>query len=569
MATIADVKLRVFCHFCEKKNAVSWKCLCCQDLYCNDCKKVHEKFSISKDHIIVSLVKLNDKIMAEQKLKILSAIKSQGKCDLFCVKCELRINDVEKVEEHVDHQLDQFENFQNVNDINIKSLITKVNVELELPKDRDNQKQNIIEKKEIKKQVQQKYDEIMQSCKNKVKALHNEIDDFYKEKEKSIKESHTQVNKERTKLAIAKDKLCSLEHKNKSIQLQTAYQELKEQWQQYISVLPSHESVLFQSGKQTSVEIATQLGCLSYSRTIARGSVQKHHLQLVDTIQPIKLQTISLMSPCGERQACIGGIKSKTIQLVNVDSPSTPLNEITMTFYDFSTSVDGNLLYISDFKNKSLQTLSKVGILRKVKDFSPMLPTCVHVTLQDEIFVGIVDSDSKNMDSGSRRTILKLTCEGIKKADLEFDSRGVRLFTVPYRCCVNEVTKDIVIIDKHNAFTGRIIGINERGDVKFTYSGTESGTKKKYFLPTDIKCTKTGEIIICDIDNHSLHILDRNGTFLQNMSTLEVKILHPSSLAIDSNDQLWIGTSPPTSGKQNGQIFITSLTIIDVQSELL
>jgi hypothetical protein len=47
-----------------------------------------------------------------------------------------------------------------------------------------------------------------------------------------------------------------------------------------------------------------------------------------------------------------------------------------------------------------------------------MLPTCVHVTLQDEIFVGIVDSDSKNMDSGSRRTILKLTCEGIKKADL-------------------------------------------------------------------------------------------------------------------------------------------------------
>jgi hypothetical protein len=53
-----------------------------------------------------------------------------------------------------------------------------------------------------------------------------------------------------------------------------------------------------------------------------------------------------------------------------------------------------------------------------------------------------------------------------------------------------------VIIDKHNAFTGRIIGINERGDVKFTYSGTESGTKKKYFLPTDIKCTKTGEIII-------------------------------------------------------------------------
>jgi hypothetical protein len=87
-----------------------------------------------------------------------------------------------------------------------------------------------------------------------------------------------------------------------------------------------------------------------------------------------------------------------------------------------------------------------------------MLPTCVHVTLQDEIFVGIVDSDSKNMDSGSRRTILKLTCEGIKKADLEFDSRGVRLFTVPYRCCVNEVTKDIVVIDKHNAFTGRIIG---------------------------------------------------------------------------------------------------------------
>jgi hypothetical protein len=67
--------------------------------------------------------------------------------------CLLRINDVEKVEEHVDHQLDQFENFQNVNDINIKSLITKVNVELELPKDRDNQKQNIIEKKEIKKQV--------------------------------------------------------------------------------------------------------------------------------------------------------------------------------------------------------------------------------------------------------------------------------------------------------------------------------------------------------------------------------------------------------------------------------
>lgn len=561
MATIKDAKFKTTCKFCEKKHLVSWKCLYCSDIYCNDCKKVHERFSVSKDHIIVSLGKLSDQMLAEQKLKILSALKSQGKCDLFCVSCQTRINAIDKVEEHVEHELDKYDSFQKDLEANILLLTSKINDEIDVLNQKDNRKQNELNKKEMKQEVQRRYEEVIESCRNRVKVLHNEIDQFYKDKDKRLKESLSEVNKERGKLLKANEKLKSLKQKNKTAELPEAYRELQEQWKQYLSILPSDESITFRAGDHTPVEFAAELGNLSYS-SIAGGSFrQKHHLQLLETIEPTKLQVISLISPCGERQACVGGIKSKTIQLVDLANPSSPKHEISMTFYDFATSVDGNLLYISDFENKSLKALSKDGNLKTIRDFNTLFPTCVHVTSHDEIFVGIVESDSEKIQTDSRRAILKLSPQGNINVNLEFDPRGIRLFTVPYRCSVNETNNHVVVIDKYTPYTGRVIGIDEKGNVQFRYSGLESGTRNKLFMPTDIKCTYHGYTLICDIDNHSVHILDRNGTFIQNISTLDVKIMHPHSLAIDSNDKLWIGTGPPSTDKQKGQIFITSLTI--------
>ncbi|XP_052102394.1 uncharacterized protein LOC127735964 [Mytilus californianus] len=559
MAT--ERKVRKFCSVCEKENLVAWKCLNCLELQCSDCKNVHEKFSISKNHILIPLDKLSPSMMEEQKLKITSAINNQEQCDLFCINCNIRIKTADSIMEHLTHNLDSFESFNKTLRTNIDSLISKITLEVGSSKSYDDKKQMVEEKREMKREIQKRYEEIILSCKANMKSLHNDVDKFYKEREKHIKEAKKRVGKESTKLVKARDKLGMLQHKAELPQLQTTFITTKQQLDKYVSTLPVDEQIVFQTGDQTADDISRDIGSLHYSIAASGKSGKSFQLELIDKSGPTKLQTVSVITPCGEVDVCIGGVKHKTIQLVNLTRPSTPLNEFTVTFYDFTSSADGSLLYITDFKNKCLQAVTKLGDLKNIKTFSPLLPTCVHVTSNHEIYVGIVESDSQNLDADSKRAILKLTPQGIFKSEFEFDLRGTRLFTVPYRCHVNETNKSIVVIDKYDPSTGRVIAFDETGEVKFRYSGFTASSKFKPFRPTNVSCTQMGETIICDIDNHSLHIIDKHGFFIQNLSTLEVGILHPHSMAIDSYDRLWIGTGhPPTDAKQKGQIYITRLT---------
>lgn len=58
------------CLLCECRNTVNWKCLKCSDSLCNDCKKVHEKLSSTKDHEVVSLEQYDVKDHANFSVQI-------------------------------------------------------------------------------------------------------------------------------------------------------------------------------------------------------------------------------------------------------------------------------------------------------------------------------------------------------------------------------------------------------------------------------------------------------------------------------------------------------------------
>lgn len=537
-----------------------WHCLDCSENLCHGCKALHERFAVTKDHIIVPEGSLPNGSIDDQKLKLLSLIREKGFGDVhvFCKTCQVKIKRKDTLMEHIGHNLEN--PADHVEDINteIKHLLSKINAVVASPASFESKKQLTDEKTAMKKEVQKRCEEVILSCKARMKELHCDIDKFYKEKEKHVKEAKSRVGKEGAKLVKVKEKLVSTINKDDQVGLRTVFNETKQQLEKYKSALPFEEKIVLQTSGRQSTDVGKDIGCLNYTLSAAAKSVN-FHLELVSRYGTTKLRIVSVIMPCGPNEMCIGGVKHRTIQLVSLSRLSYPLNEFTMTFYDFTSSTDGNLLYITDFQNKSLKSLSKTGNLYTIKDFSPMFPTCVHITSQNQIFVGLVDKDSQNMDADSRRTVVQLSIKGDINADYEFDPKGIRLFTVPYRCHLNEVNNLLIVIDKYDPVTGRILAIDTKGEVRFRYSGFADNTKFKAFRPTDIRCTRHGETVICDIENHSLHILDRNGIFIQNLSTLELNISHPHSLAVDSYDQLWIGTGPPPSSGLKGQIYSTKI----------
>ena len=74
-----------FCQLCEK-NHIRWKCVDCSDLFCDYCRKIHERGKATRNHQITRIQDFNEVILAVSILN-LQCPSHNFVCSMYCAIC--------------------------------------------------------------------------------------------------------------------------------------------------------------------------------------------------------------------------------------------------------------------------------------------------------------------------------------------------------------------------------------------------------------------------------------------------------------------------------------------------
>ncbi|KAJ8310990.1 hypothetical protein KUTeg_011435 [Tegillarca granosa] len=167
--------------------------------------------------------------------------------------------------------------------------------------------------------------------------------------------------------------------------------------------------------------------------------------------------------------------------------------------------------------------------------------------------------DMKTKPEYKLSKIVEITTSGQHIRTIQCDPVDKKqLFDHPRFICTN-INGDIIVTDNDC----KVVAINKQGQKKFIYQA-EGRQLKQSFLPHYLVTDKHGHIMISDFNNSVLHVLDRDGKFIQYLITPQHGCDRPIGMDLDNHGRLWVGNS----GKKKIDI-IKYLTVVDIRDHLL
>ena len=110
-----------------------------------------------------------------------------------------------------------------------------------------------------------------------------------------------------------------------------------------------------------------------------------------------------------------------------------------------------------------------------------------------------------------------------------------KLFRDPHRVAQSKVNSDLYINDGAK----KVVALDKDYRVRYEYTGQSDG--KYAFDPCGLCTDNAGHVLITDGINNRVHILDRDGQFLQYLLTEELGLGQPWSIDVDSEVNVWVG----------------------------
>lgn len=582
------------CSKCLRPNSAKWNCIKCKQILCDSCKTAHGRKSILKTHSFTSVETVGTS--KETQVDLTCSCEEKRKVSLLCVQCSLFVCVDCVALKHNGHSFETLENANKIQNNKLTTTITEI-ADKRIPQNLNMQEEIKICLKRITEKAAIVKDEIL-SRQADLKAqidrwtnsLIEELDEFSADEQSKLTDFQAIVLSQMVKLQEEKQRLLSVaESKDARTRLEGVSQSVKD-WAT-LSVPPVND-IYYLPGPDILSNLSSTLGSLSVKEATDRRQVQNMDYQapsaengesvsLDDTVDGafdflsleedesesasnvsvystdlVRVTSVSSVSP---DMFWIGDLRAQCIQLVQVvgDRKLRTLAKINTRFIDFGVCQTQKSLWISCVEDNCLSVVTLQGKKVNVKNFQPLLPTCVHVTPRGTVMLGLSEKRSLWLDKDSVRKLVVFRPPDIVLLEIERDAQGMLLFTFPLRCSVNQKTDDLLVIDSTGRTSGRLLAFSEEGSLQYVYTGDGSLILEKPFDPTGVTSVSMGNVVVCDYSNHLFHVLDTNGMLLKAVIASELAIEMPYSLSNDGNRNILIGNWPSQS-ECNSNMYVLS-----------
>ncbi|XP_071169012.1 uncharacterized protein [Mytilus edulis] len=526
-------QIPINCNLCETEKNIKWKCLTCGVLMCSKCKdKIH--LMIGKDHKVVDIKNVGLPVEELDFTNIKCQDHSEQSSCLFCTNCDKLVCPTCIAKVHKKHDLTEISDAYNLKIERLKkgqSKLQKEKNEITATKDQANMiydaensnyakvSTDILNHEKVLKQAVEKH----------IAKLRNELDQNHTACTKANEESINAVSKSEKQI----EKKCSdVQDFIYTTDISKFFQEVCQMERSTKVSVPKPEissktTLQFHPGEITQ----SNIGVLQ-SVDIILPEV-KVSLSIVNHYQT-NLSVVTHLSPCPDDSLWIACTQDKVLRKVKPEGFNLKtISTFNIKVYGMAITASDDLL-VSTGKSR-LQMISSTSgkVTNNVFDISPLFPVAIHITSGGQIIVGGYNDE--------RRAVFVLNKSGDHEAVYDHDKHNQPIFSYPKRITTTSNGNIHVADYDTDEGSGKVVVLGPGGDVIHIYKGDTDINKKKPFKPVGIVTTPRDNVIVDDIDTHTLHILNNSGHLITYIKTTDNGIKYPCSLAFSPTGQLYIG----------------------------
>ncbi|XP_063442814.1 E3 ubiquitin-protein ligase TRIM45-like [Mytilus trossulus] len=497
------------CQFCEESSDIKWKCINCDLFLCQLChSRIHSKSKSSTDHTVIKLRDYRREIAKTETTRKVDLTRmtceqhSDEKCLLHCKTCDKPVCSDCLVGDHQNHQYGRLDIVYERKLQVIRDVKCKIESEIHLFKKQGSNLQHILS--EENKQFAENKDKIIEFRDKIIRHADNliiNLDLLRKPREYRIKKELDSVRQRKITLEKRKTQLdrtlgsssaayilgtSTALDKTMSYNIGTNVGQRKYElgkWRTPLDLSRGSSSVsdIFGTGSlidKTMSDKTVSQAELKH-RTFTPGTLLNQSLsdifgyvvpniEIANTYHTEFNRTIKFIK-CNYNFAFMGNSFGDVLQKVTLkrDRIQCIKSKITFSIFDMAMMNNRDLLISSRKTNLQLYTTDNQSTAFGM--VSPLYTLGVHVNKQNEIFLGLSESDRNTFSKDTVRRVVLMDHNGDIKQCFEYDRYNQRLFTWPRRICTND--KYIFVVDILHDGTGR--EVNEFSSTCILLGSTE------------------------------------------------------------------------------------------------
>ena len=567
LADCHKVKSKVcdYCKYDDQMIEAGWRCLECQDNLCDGCSRAHRRTKLTRDHKVVSFdeVQKSEYDSAIRKSQHLYCDKHHGEMvNLFCNRCEICICRECKVREHDYHNWTSLDlagekylkHSRTLNET-VRSKISGIKEYLEflktydaqLQEDHENVKTDIIRQAEqMHAMVNQYKDSLMMSLEENYASEVDVINSKCEKLHHVLKILHNTTD--------FMDSL--LDHGNPDellVNHRMTTDRLNELAHLKNDGLTTKLKLEFVSGSKTVNNIKAMFGTVvTDQKVMSKDDIPKFQREnklpitsvlpelnetpeLVLTFMSAESEDTKDIWPTGididengnmvilDRNNQVVKVFDENGQLIRIfgrlagdDSLGCP--------YDLTILKNGSIA-VSDYGDESVKIFSSDGTYIRSLHGIFKYPRGVAVNSQGQLLVADCENRRLTLHNPDSGQVIKVICGK--------DAEGNALFTDPYYVTTNPC--DYIIVTDWAAPNLKIF--NPKGECTALYGSYGMG-KDQVLQPYGVCTDAYGYIFMADNQNHRIHLLAPDGTFVKFLLTKDHGLCYPMAVTINKKGQL-------------------------------
>lgn len=537
MASSISGQIPINCQFCETEKVIKWKCVDCELLICDKCKdKIHLKIKGGKDHKILDIkeIGLETEELCFANLKCQDH-SGQNYC-LYCKTCESLVcpvciakvhkkqHDLVEITEEYNLRIDRLKKGQS------KMLNDKSKLETEKVQLKQIQTTGHANFVKVKENILFQEKAIIDTVRNYAGRLTEELD-------KQLKTMYSSTDGDINSISIGMTKI---DEKSQDLENLITMTDVADFFREFDKIekcmdvpVPTTKSIfqsmpLFVKGAIDQINFGTLVP--------EKNSDGESNVTItIDVEYNTELSRVGCLMACPDGSLWITNNTDGILQKVKPEG--TNLNEITIFNINVTAIAlirSGDLLFKVFQKDRLQQANSTTGQLSdSVYDAKPFAAIAIHVTSDYKVIVGGV--------KGSLGVVIVMNDKGHHERVHDYDQHKQPIFTYPRRITTT-MNGNIHVLDcDPRDANGRIVVLGQNGNLINIYAGHEDVNNDKKFKPVDIATTPRDNIIVVEMNTHTLHILNNTGHLITYFKTNAIGILGPISLTFTHAGQMYLG----------------------------